>query len=128
MKTQAIGGLIFYIIVLWILGYASTGSISPLSAFSSGNLVIKVFAYILLVIMLLMLISLAVGKLFGGVKCDICTFDLWKFVPIHGVPVACPICGKIYHAKCFKAEGCPDCKEKHDALKMQFGDRWRNEN
>lgn len=99
----------FYTLMILLVSYLTSGSLNPLDAYATQNVLSKILIIILSVSIfgtfLTMLftfsmkkmITIKSGKRAEDVICPGCGLPLLQYAGSHGDPILCPVCQKFWH-------------------------------
>ena len=107
-RTQTIISLIVGTVIILVITNLSTDTMNPFEVFRGQNLLLKIVIGFFLLVMGLNLLNLLFGgSIYRGQVCASreCGKGLMEFASALGPPLRCLYCKRLFHKKCFQANG-----------------------
>ena len=128
-KSQIIAGMFVSAAVILVVSYQATTSLDPMEVFRAHDLVPKIvigfFAFLLAMgIVGLLMRNKLDDEYCAGTRCG---YPLLDFAAVYGNPMRCGVCGRWFHASCYKSSGATllsgclqaPCPSAADRLRVQ---------
>ncbi|HLG06159.1 MAG TPA: hypothetical protein VI383_08420 [Gemmatimonadales bacterium] len=107
-KAQSVMSLIVGLVIILVITNLSTDTMNPFEVFRGQNLLLKIVIGFFLAVMGLNILNLLFGgKIYEGEVCAgrECGKGLMAFAAVLGPPIRCMYCKRLFHKKCFQANG-----------------------